>query len=208
LFAAVDSVFIYALSAAATEGNKSATPRLNAVLFREPRRGISRTIWIIVIIVILAVVAAIEYSVGLGSGSGSGGAKEVDIQIIEDNPVLQIDHFYPAHIYVPMGENVSLAVLNTDDETRVFTLPQFNINLTMASGTTQRITFHADKLGNFTFVSPVTPPSPVSQGRPGKCLQGFFNVIQNASLITTSSSSGSGAPGSTYCANPLGNPLG
>jgi len=177
------------------------------VLFREARRGISRTVWIIVIIVIVAGFAAGEYAIGLGSNS-SGGSKEVDIQIIEDNPVLQIDHFYPAQIYVPMGENVSLAVLNTDDETRVFTLPQFNINLTMASGTTQRITFHANKLGNFTFVSPVTPPSPVSQGRPGKCLQGFFNVIQNASLITTSSSSGSGAPGSTYCANPLGNPLG
>jgi cupredoxin-like protein len=208
LFAAVDSVFIYALSASTTEGNKSATSRLNAVLFGEERRGIGRTVWIVVIVVIVASVAVIEYGIGLGSSSSSGGAKEVDVQIIEDNPVLQIDHFYPAHIYVPMGENVSLAVLNTDDETRVFTLPQFNINLTMSSGTTQRITFDANKLGNFTFISPVTPPSPVSQGRPGKCLQGFFIVIQNASLITSSSSSGSGAPGSTYCPNPLGNPLG
>ncbi len=81
------------------------------MLFREERRGISRTILIIVIIVILVVVVVGEYAIGLGSNSGSGGAKEVDIQIIEDNPVLQIDHFYPAHIYVPMGENVSLAVL-------------------------------------------------------------------------------------------------
>jgi len=177
-------------------------------LFREVRPGIGRTVWIIVIIAILAAVAIGEYAIGLGSNSSSGGAKEIDIQIIEDNPVLQIDHFYPANIYVPMGENVSLAVLNTDDETRVFTLPQFNINLTMSSGTTQRITFQANKLGNFTFVSPVTPPSPVSQGRPGKCLQGFFLVVQNTSLITSTSTNGQGAPGSTYCANPLGNPLG
>ncbi len=178
------------------------------MLFREERRAVSRTVWILVIIVAVAAVAAGEYAIGLGSNPSSKSSKEVDLQIIEDNPVLQIDHFYPSRVYVLMGENISLAVLNTDDETRVFTLPQFNVNLTMSSGTTQRITFQANKLGNFTFISPVTPPSVVSQGRPGKCLQGFFIVTQNATLITTTSSSGSGAPGSTYCANPLGNPLG
>jgi hypothetical protein len=39
----------------------------------------------------------------------------------------------------------------------------------------------------------------VSQGRFGKCLQGFFTVTQNSTLLTTISTSGSGAPGSTYC---------
>lgn len=190
-----------------TEGNKSATSRLRAVLFREKRPGIGRKVWIIAIIAILAVVAAVEYEVGLGSNPSSNGSREIDIQIIEDNPVLQIDHFYPPQVYVPLGQNISLAVLNTDDETRVYTLSQFNINLTISSGSTQRISFQASKLGNFTFISPVTPPSPVSQGRPGKCLQGFFFVTQNSTLIsTTTSSSGSGAPGSTYCPNPLGNP--
>ncbi len=159
-------------------------------MFREVRPGIGRTVWIIVIIAILAAVAIGEYAIGLDSSTG--GAKEIDIQIIEDNPVLQIDHFYPANIYVPMGENVSLAVLNTDDETRVFTLPQFNINLTMSSGTTQRITFQANKLGNFTFVSPVTPPSPVSQGRPGPMSTGILPGGQNTSLITSTSTRGEG----------------
>ena len=172
----------------------------------ERRPGIGRTVWIIVIILIVAGVAAGEYAIGLGSNS-TKGSKEIDLQIIEDNPILQIDHFYPAKVYVPLGQNISLAVLNTDDETRVYTLSQFNINLTISSGSTQRISFQASKLGNFTFISPVTPPSPVSQGRPGKCLQGFFVVTQNTTLITTTtSSSGSGAAGSTYCPNPLANP--
>jgi hypothetical protein len=176
------------------------------VLFRETRPGIGRTVWIILIIVVLVVVAVGEYAIGLGSNT-TKGTREIDLQIIEDNPILQIDHFYPAKVYVPLGQNISLAVLNTDDETRVYTLTPFNINLTISSGSTQRISFQASKLGNFTFISPVTPPSPVSQGRPGKCLQGFFVVTQNTTLITTTtSSSGSGAPGSTYCPNPLVNP--
>lgn len=182
-----------------TEENKSATRRLNAVLFREERRAFSRTVWILVAVVAVAAVAAGEYAIGLGSNSA--GSKEIDIQIIEDNPVLQIDHFYPAKVFVALGQNISLAVLNTDDETRVFTLSQFNINLTMSSGTTQRISFQANKEGNFIFISPVTPPSAVSQGRPGKCLQGFFVVTQNSTLLTATSTSGVGAPGSTYCPN-------
>ena len=155
-------------------------------------------VWIIVIILIVVGVAAIEYEVGLGSNT-TNGSKEIDIQIIEDNPVLQIDHFYPAKVFVPKGQNVSLAVLNTDDETRVFTLSQFNINVTISSGSTQRVSFQANTLGNFTFISPKAPPSPVSQGRPAKCLQGFFIVTQNSTLLTTTSTSGSGTPGSTYC---------
>ena len=150
------------------------------------------------IIVVVAGVAVGEYLIGLGSGT-TKGSREIDLQIIEDNPILQIDHFYPAKVYVPSGQNISLAVLNTDDETRVFTLTQFNINLTISSGSTQRISFRANQNGNFTYISPVCPPSPVSQGRPGKCLQGFFIVTQNTTLLTTTSTSGSGAPGSTYC---------
>jgi Cupredoxin-like domain len=172
------------------------------VLFREERPGISRTVATLAIVVVVAAVAAGEFAIGLGSGTNANGSKEIDIQIIEDNPVLQIDHFYPSQVVVPLGQNISLAVLNTDDETRVFTLSQFNINLTMSSGTTQRISFQANHIGNFTFITPKAPPSPVSQGRPAKCLQGFFTVTQNSTLLTsTTSSSGSGAPGSTYCPN-------
>jgi hypothetical protein len=171
------------------------------VLFREARPGISRNVWIILIIVVVAAVAAVEYEVGPGSNSNPNGSKEIDLQIIEDNPILQIDHFYPATFYVPLGQNVSLAILNTDDETRVFTLSQFNINVTMASGTTQRVSFQANSLGNFTFISPKAPPSPVSQGRPAKCLQGLFIVTQNSTLLTSSSSAGANVPGSTYCPN-------
>lgn len=177
------------------------------MLFRETRPALSRTVWILVVVIIVAAIGALEYEVGLGSG---GGAKEIDITIHEDNPELQIDHFYPDHVYVPVGQSVSLAILNLDDENRVFVLMQFNVNVTIFAGTTQRVTLTADKLGNFSYVTPVAPPSPVSAGRLAPCLRGFFVVVQNSSMISTTSSSGVGAPGSTYCnpSNPLQNPPG
>jgi len=160
----------------------------------EERPAIGRAVAAIAIVVILGVVAAGEYYIGLGSSS----TKEVDLAIIEDDPVHQIDHFYPDKIYVPLGENLTLAIQNGDDETRVLTLAQFNINVTMIPGTSQRVTFQANKLGTFTFISPKTPPSPVSQGRPGPCMEGFFIVTQNTTLLTSSTSTYV-APGSTNC---------
>lgn len=160
------------------------------------------------VVVAVAAVAAAEYEVGLGS---SGTTKEIDITIHEDNAPLQIDHFYPSKVYASLGQNVSFAVLNTDDETREFTILPYNINVSIIAGTTQRVNFQANKLGNFSFVTPVAPPSAVSAGRLAPCLIGIFFVVQNASLISsTTSSAGSGAPGSTYCnpSNPTQNPPG
>lgn len=151
------------------------------------------------IVIVLAAVAALEFEINPGSNTG---AKEIDITIHEDNPQLQIDHFYPDRVYVPLGQTISIAVLNTDDETRQFTLLQFDVNVSIIAGTTQRVTFQASQLGNFSFVTPTAPPSAVSAGRLAPCLIGFFVVVQNESLpSSTSSSSGQGAPGSTYC-NP------
>jgi hypothetical protein len=161
-----------------------------------------------VIVVVVAAFAGIEYEVGLGSNAG--GPTEIDITIHEDNAPLQIDHFYPSRAYATLGENVSIAVLNTDDESRMFTILPYNINVTIIAGTTQRVMFQASKLGNFSFVSPVAPPSVVSGGRLAPCLIGFFVVVQNASLLSSTTSSGQGTAGSTYCnpSNPTQNPPG
>jgi hypothetical protein len=170
------------------------------------RRGVSRTIWIILIIVVLAGVAAGEYELS-NSEKNTTGPTEVDLHIIEDDPVLQIDHFYPDTIFVSPNETISLAVQNQDDETRVFTLTQFGINVTISSGTTQRITFQANKLGNFSYFSPISPPSPVSAGRKGPCLEGFFEVTQNATLITTTGTPPpppSAAAAAAAAAGPIG----
>jgi Cupredoxin-like domain len=192
-----------------TEEDKSAGGRRRFVLFREERPALSRTAWILVVVVVLAAVAGLEFEIG--PGSIAGGAREIDITIHEDNVLMQIDHFYPDRVFATLGENVSIAVLNTDDETRLFTILPYNVNVTITAGTTQRVALQASKLGNFSFVTPVGPPSVASQGRLAPCLIGFLVVVQNASLLSsTTSSSGAGAPGSTYCnpSNPTANPPG
>jgi len=132
--------------------------------------------------VLLAAVVAGE--IALSNSNKTGGSVGIDLHIIEDNPVLQIDHFYPDTIYVPLNESVSLAIQNGDDETRVFTLTQYNINVTIISGTTQRVNLRASQLGNFSFISPIAPPSPASGNLKAPCLEGFFYVTQNATLLT------------------------
>ena len=113
-----------------------------STLFRENRTAITRTQTIILIVVLLAAVVAGEIALS-NSNKTSGGTIGIDLHVIEDNPVLQIDHFYPDTIYVPLNESISLAIQNGDDETRVFTLSQYNINVTIISGTTQRVTLRS-----------------------------------------------------------------
>jgi len=173
---------------------------------REKRTAITRTMAIVLIVVLVGAVATGEYL--LSQANTSGGTKEIDLHIIEDNPVLQIDHFYPDKIYVSPNETLSLAIQNGDDETRVFTLSQFGINVTISSGTTQRVAFQANNLGNFSFISPITPPSAASAGRQGPCLEGFFEVTQNATLLTTISSTAPPPPSAAAAAAASVGPIG
>lgn len=136
-------------------------------------------------LVVVVLVAAAAGVLVLGSGnsstnSSSGGPspKTVDIQIIEDDPVLQIQHFYPSNFTAKLGQNVTLAIRNGDDEPRTFVLKDLKLNETMSAGTTGRLTFQASKAGTFVFYSPPSIPSPVSQGRPGMYIQGNFTVTQ------------------------------
>jgi hypothetical protein len=161
-------------------------------LFAQKRSAITRTMAIVLaVVLVVAIVAGEEV---LSNANKSNGTLGVDLHIYEDNPVLQLDHYYPDAIYVPLGANVSLAVQNGDDETRVFTLSQFGINVTIISGTTQRVFFTANKIGNFSYISPITPPSPASAGRKGPCLEGFFYVTQNATLLSTTATGTGSAP--------------
>jgi hypothetical protein len=176
-------------------------------VLRDKRPALSRWVWIIVIIVVIAVIGVGEAELNIGGVSK--GTTQIDLRIIEDNPVLQEDHFYPDSLYVPLNQNVSMAVQNTDDEQRTFSLPQFNINVTISPGETQRVNFEANKLGTYNYTSPITPPSIASAGRQGPCLRGFFTVTQNSTLLTTSTATGSGiSPTEAQAAAAAAGPVG
>jgi Cupredoxin-like domain len=144
-------------------------------LFRKKSLAISKTIGVGLVVVLVLALAAGEYFL---SKPNSNAPVEVDIQIIEDDPVLQIQHFYPDNVTMKLNQNVTLAVRNGDDEPRTFALKDFNVNVTMSAGTTGRVTFQVNKVGSFLFYSPPSIPSPVSQGRPGMYIQGNFTVTQ------------------------------
>ena len=175
-------------------------------MYRRERVAISRITWIIIIAVVLVVAVGEGYLTT--RPTTSGGAIGIDLHIYEDNPVLQLDHFYPDTLYIAPNSTIQLAVQNGDDETRVFTLGQFDINVTIVSGTTERMTFQANKVGNFSFISPITPPSPVSAGRKGPCLEGFFIVTQNATLLSTTRTGSGQAPSEAAAEAAANGPIG
>jgi hypothetical protein len=142
-------------------------------LFRKKNPAISRTVSIGVVVVLVLAAAAGVY---LLSKPNPNAPIEVDIQIIEDDPVLQIQHFYPDNFTLALNQNVTLAVRNGDDEPRTFVVKDFNVNVTMSAGTTGRVTFQVTKAGAHVFYSPPSIPSPVSKGRPGMYIQGNFTV--------------------------------
>ncbi len=120
------------------------------------RAAITQTQGIIAILVIVIAVGAGAYFLGLGgSQSGSG---PIDLSIVESDPVNQVDAFVPENVTVTHGTTVTLAVQNGDDEARTFEISAFNVNQTITSGATMRITFTVGQPGVYTMFLPATPP--------------------------------------------------
>jgi plastocyanin len=124
-------------------------------LFHE-RAAITRTLAIIAILVI--VVAAVAGAYLLSGGKSQSGSGPIDVSIIESNPVSQLDSFNPMNVTVSHGTTVTLAVQNGDDEARTFQISAFNVNQTIGSGATNRITFTAGQPGVYQMFLPPTPP--------------------------------------------------
>lgn len=146
------------------------------ILSRIKRPAISRTVTLGLVALLVVAVAAGYFLTRPNQSAAQNGSVTLTIGIVETDPILQIDHFQPDNITVKLGQNVTLAVQNGDDETRSFVIQEFNLNFTIFGGTTARDTFTANKVGTFQFVSPATPPSAASQGKPGPRMVGNLTV--------------------------------
>ena len=73
---------------------------------------------------------------------------------MESDPVNQVDTFNPENITLTHGTTVTFAVQNGDDEARTFEIAAFNVNQTIASGATNRITFTVGPPGVYTMYLP------------------------------------------------------
>ena len=74
-------------------------------LFAQKRSAITRTMAIVLALVLVVAIVAGE-EVLSNANKSNGNVTGIDLHIYEDNPVLQLDHYYPDTIYVPLGANV------------------------------------------------------------------------------------------------------
>ena len=118
------------------------------------RTAISRIQAIIAVAVIVVAVGAGGYFLSQGQ-SNSG---PVDLSIVETDPVLQVDAFNPQNVTLSHGSVVTFAIQNGDDEARTFQISAFNVNQTIASGATNRVTFTVGAPGVYTMYLPPEPP--------------------------------------------------
>src|SRR5580698_6501110 len=114
---------------------------------------------IIVVVVIIAAVGLGAYFLTQGKPT-SGGPKSstVDLVIQESNPVLQNDIFDPVNITATHDTSLTLVVQNGDDEARTFEISAFNVNQTIGSGITERVTINLGQPGTFQMYVPPAPP--------------------------------------------------
>lgn len=137
------------------------------------RRAVSKAQGLIIIIALIVAGGGGAYFL---SGHSQSGGGTIDLSIVETNPVEQIDSFNPANITVTHDTTVNLAIQNGDDETRVLEISAFNVNETIISGETVRISFTVGAPGVFKMYSPQTPPSAASNGKPGSPITGYVIV--------------------------------
>ena len=112
---------------------------------------------IAVVVVIVAAVASGGYI--LSTGVTPTSSHETDLSIIETDPVNQVDSFSPQNITAAHGTTVTIAIMNGDDAARTFEISAFDVNQTIASGVTARVTFTVGQPGVFEMYVPPTPPS-------------------------------------------------
>jgi hypothetical protein len=141
---------------------------MSRALFAE-RAAITRTVGIVVVVAVLVVAGAGAYFLNSKSGPGP-----IDLTIVESNPVTQADSFDPGNITVTHGTTFTLAVLNGDDEPRTFEISALNINQTIGSDDTIRLTLTCPQPGVYKLFVPSTPPSAINGARASPSITGYL----------------------------------
>jgi heme/copper-type cytochrome/quinol oxidase subunit 2 len=134
------------------------------------------TIAIVAIVLVAAVVGEL-YASGSLSGKSSGpkpDAVQINISIIGGVGYPTIDTYSPNNFTVRLGQQVTLAILNTDDNTHGLVLKAFGVDTgKILPGHTDRVTFVANQTGTFEYYEP-----------PGYCTGGYGNVCNSIQHMT------------------------
>lgn len=99
----------------------------------------------------------------------SGNSVTIDMQIVGGVGAGTVDTYVPDNFTVKLGQNVTLAITNTDDNTHGLVLSQFGVNTgIILPGDTDRVWFLANQTGVFKFDEP-----------PGYCKGGYGGVCNS-----------------------------
>ncbi len=119
---------------------------------------------VLIVVILVAAVAAGEYYAGT-FGSTSSNSLTVNISILGGVGAGTVDAYSPNTFTVKEGQQVTLAVLNTDDNTHGLAIRAFGVDTgKILPGHTDRVTFVANQTGTFEYFEP-----------PGYCGGGFDN---------------------------------
>lgn len=120
-------------------------------------------------IIVVAAVAGGYYVVSQSEAKSVPAATTVDITIEGGVGPGTVDTYYPDNFTVKEGQQVTLAVLNTDDNTHGLVIDQFKVDTGIIdSGNTARVAFVANQTGIFKYYEP-----------PGYCKGGVGNVCNS-----------------------------
>ena len=123
---------------------------------------------LIAVILIVVVASGIYYAETFDSKSSSN-SQTVNMQIVGGVGVGTVDTYVPDNFTIKEGQNVTLVVQNTDDNTHGLVITQFGVNPgVILPGHTDRISFVANQTGTFKFYEP-----------PGYCKGGFGGVCNS-----------------------------
>jgi uncharacterized cupredoxin-like copper-binding protein len=124
---------------------------------------------LIAVLVVAVVASGLYLSGSFGSSKASANTQTVDLQIIGGVGIGTVDTYVPANFTVKEGDNVTLAISNTDDNTHGIAIPQFGLNNTIIPpGDTARVWFIPNQAGVFKYMEP-----------PGDCKGGYGGVCNS-----------------------------
>ena len=126
------------------------------------------------LVIVGAALAGGEYY-SLSSGSSSSSSNPlINIEIIGTPAAGTVDYYSPNNFTVREGQTVTLAVLNTDDNTHGLVIRAFGVDTgKIDPGHTDRVTFVANQTGTFEFFEP-----------PGYCTGGIGNHCNSIQHMT------------------------
>jgi heme/copper-type cytochrome/quinol oxidase subunit 2 len=115
----------------------------------------TRSLLVLAVLLLAAIAGGAYYAQTLTSSNSTPGSLDVHIAILGGVGAGTVDTYSPDNFTVKQGQHVTLAVLNTDDNSHGLAITQFEVDTgIIGPGNTVRVSFVANQTGTFKFFEP------------------------------------------------------